>query len=804
MSIHASDELSSRSTEELLREIDRLKAENSRLKNKPGSGGLSSENDFLKTVIDSLEHPFYVLDAGNYEVVLANSAAGALEGIPCYTQLHHQDQPCHEHGEDCPLKAVSQSKKAIVVEHVHIDGEGGESHVEVHAHPIFDSSGRVRQIIEYTLDVTEKKRVFEEANSLANVIRQSTDSIVLTDLEGNIKYVNPMFEKITGYTFDEVKGKNPSILKSKNAKYPPDHYRKLWKTILNGGVWEGEFLNTKKNGEDYVEEASIFPVRDQDTGKVICYGAVKKDVTLPRVLEEKLKKSYEEVVSLKEKAEAANRLKSQFLAHMSHDIRTPLHGIMGFADLLLKREQRAEEQGYLEKIKISGKGLLNLIDDILDLSKIEAGQLDIYKRSFHIKDLTDTLAGIFAIQFEQKNIGFALDLSAAVPAVMFNDRWRINQVLTNLLSNALKFTEKGAVAVRVDYDNAGDRVIFTVKDSGVGIAEEYQRQIFDPFSQVQHTGDFETKGTGLGLAICKNLVSLMGGDIAVSSSPGEGSEFTVEIPADRGKVESEAVPRDLEAQPELKLEDKRGNKILIAEDNPVSRELIVEQFKEMGFHSLLLAANGREAVDMALEYSPDLVLMDQQMPVLDGIQAIAELKQKGYQGPVVILSAFAMREDIDEGLNAGAVGYITKPIDFDKFFLQIGKFLKETGTDAYMAGKLSPFDDRGGLGKDDEYRIKEGVSAKVRNVFLSDAHEKLAVLKEALEGDDFENKKSLLKRIAHGYKGNTAYFGLWALETAARELDQAFIDQAPTERLLTRTREVAEILAKILETNKPV
>jgi response regulator NasT len=253
------------------------------------------------------------------------------------------------------------------------------------------------------------------------------------------------------------------------------------------------------------------------------------------------------------------------------------------------------------------------------------------------------------------------------------------------------------------------------------------------------------------------------------------------------------------------IEDKKNNTILVAEDETISRELILDLFKEAGFDSILLAANGREAVRMALKHSPDLILMDIRMPLMDGYTAIDRLKKKGYSGPIVVLSGLTTEEDIDKCLQAGAVGYITKPIDYNQFFLQIGKFLKVKvgkGEGNEMVGgpgdqsRLKP-----GSVQGNEYKIMDGISEKVRNISLSDFEKKLALIKGILDTGDFENRKDIVKTIAHGYKGNAGYLGLSALEACAAELDRAFKDNAPNQTLINRTRQLAAILKRIIAEN---
>ena len=251
------------------------------------------------------------------------------------------------------------------------------------------------------------------------------------------------------------------------------------------------------------------------------------------------------------------------------------------------------------------------------------------------------------------------------------------------------------------------------------------------------------------------------------------------------------------------VEDIKNNTILVADDEIMNRQLIQDFFNEAGFHSILLAANGQEAVDMALKHSPDLILMDIRMPVMDGYTAVDRLKKNGYGGPIVMLSALTMGEDIDKCLQAGAAGYITKPIDFERFFLQIGKFLTaKMGNDKEMArepGEQSPL--KPGSIQGNEYKINDDVPGRVKNVFLTDAQKKLSLIMGILQAGDFENKKDTIKIIVHGYKGNAAFLGLSVLEAFAAELDQAFTDTTPNQTLSNRTRELAALLKRIIEEN---
>jgi two-component system, sensor histidine kinase and response regulator len=638
----------------------------------------------------------------------------------------------------------------------------------------------------------------EEVDDLTGIIHQSTDSIVLTDLEGNIKYVNPMFEKISGYTLQEALGQNPRFLKSEKNPLPQEYYKEMWQTLSNGDIWRGEFTNRRKNGEEYIEEASIFPVKSKLTGEITGYGAVKKDITEKRKMEQELNNLVSDSVSLKEKAEDSNSLKSEFLAAMSHDIRTPLNAIMGFTDLLLKKERREHSQKYLKKIELSGQALLNLINDILDFSKIEAGQLDIYKQSFRLKELTESLRNLFDFQFKEKGIQFQLRVSNTVPATLFNDKWRLNQVLTNLLSNALKFTDTGEVILSADYLEETDLIVFHVMDSGIGIHKKDLQRIFDPFYQIKSTQKEERKGTGLGLSICTKLSQLMGGSLTVKSQLGIGTEFIVQIPAHLDQTSENNIIEETKEEPETLKEEKTGNTILIAEDNVVNRELIKEQLNNAGFYFLLFAENGEEAVELAMEHKPDLILMDVIMPIMDGNKAIKLLKQKNYEGPILTLSALAMREDIDLSLEAGADGYITKPIDFTSFFQKICAYLK---VKKHKPGN-SEFRYIGRRINDDmDLNIKGAFSDNIKMVFISDIKNKLNCIDDIFTSGEFKEKKITLQNIAHGFRGNAGYFGLLPLQSIAGQMDNAFIEDKDEPLMIELTKILATVLEKIIQQN---
>ncbi|MCP5052164.1 MAG: response regulator [bacterium] len=390
----------------------------------------------------------------------------------------------------------------------------------------------------------------------------------------------------------------------------------------------------------------------------------------------------EELKEAKAAAESANRLKSEFLANMSHEIRTPLNGILGFTDLLLSKGGPKKTIEFLDRIKIAGQGLMTLINEVLDLSKIEAGQMEIVNRTFVFWELFEYLESVFELQFQTKNLEFEISTIGDIPQMVHNDFDRIKQVLINLVSNGLKFTRKGGVYITVSHQPHEDMVTLKVRDTGIGIPPDELSAVFNPFIQVSRESR-RPKGTGLGLTISRKLTNLMGGDISVQSTLNSGTEFTVTLPVNAAgiKLEHISTTDDIRPVPPIHRGRRQGaireDKILVVEDDHANLQLILEQLEHAGFVSVLAAGNGREAINKAAEFQPQLILMDVEMPEMNGNEATKLLREEGFEGVILILSAHAMKKDIDKSLQLGANGYITKPIDFNSFFPTIDKVLKK-------------------------------------------------------------------------------------------------------------------------------
>ena len=398
--------------------------------------------------------------------------------------------------------------------------------------------------------------------------------------------------------------------------------------------------------------------------------------------EEDLKRAMRELESARDAANAANVLKTQFLANMSHEIRTPLNGVLAMAEVMAMGELAPTQRGRLEVIRQSGNLLLAVLNDVLDLSKIEAGKLTLAKEDFELEPTIAATRENYAVQARDKGLDFEVEVDPTAAGWWRGDPDRLRQILGNLLSNAVKFTPQGSVAACIDVNPDTGALRMVVRDTGVGIAPEKLPSLFEKFTQADNSATRRFGGTGLGLAICRELTQMMGGSIDVESREGKGSVFTVELPLQHGEA-SDAVAAAAPSH-------DAGIRLLAAEDNPTNRQVLTAVMNSLGI-DIDIVPDGKEAVEAWRIGGYDLILMDIQMPVMDGIQAAkairaAEKKQGRARTPIVALTANALSHQVAEYLAVGMDGHVAKPIEIAKLYEAISTALNAAATGGSQAG----------------------------------------------------------------------------------------------------------------------
>ncbi|NRB39082.1 MAG: response regulator [Pseudomonadales bacterium] len=477
--------------------------------------------------------------------------------------------------------------------------------------------------------------------------------VAMTDVKGTITFVNELFSQVSGYSQEELLGQNHRMLNS--GRHDDALWKNMYRTIAAGNVWQGELCNRKKNGDIYWLDTTIVPFIGE-TGKPKSYIAIRTDITETKLYEEAL-------IEARDSAESAARVKSEFLASMSHEIRTPINGVLGMLKLLLRDSLTQSQTHKVDVALNSAESLLMLINDILDFSKIEAGKLEIEMLDFNLRTLLGEFSSAMALRVQEKGLELVLDLKGVQHSMVVGDPSRLRQILTNLVGNAIKFTEHGEIVIRAGLrEVAGDQLIFygEIKDTGIGIPAEKQAALFDSFTQVDASITRKFGGSGLGLSIVKQLCDLMEGGISVASEVGAGSSFEFSIPLRLSTASQHVLP----AVDISKLE------ILLVDDNATNRRVITEQLKTWGA-KVQQAASGEEAIALCqarLNQSDDglfdLAFIDMQMPVMDGVELSKQLRMDSrmHLMKLIMMTPMAYQGGAGFFADLGFYAFFPKPI----------------------------------------------------------------------------------------------------------------------------------------------
>ncbi|SDL64288.1 hypothetical protein SAMN05660337_3477 [Maridesulfovibrio ferrireducens] len=642
---------------------------------------LQRERDLMGSIMETSPMGVIVMDQEGV-IVFANDQAARVHGLsrenmirrkyndPGWKITAHDGSVFPE--ERLAFSRVMKIRNAVLdIRHaIHWD-DGRRVLLSINASPLFGADGDIQKVVSTVEDITTRKKVEEALKESAyrfrSLVKTAESVIILLSPDRKILEFNRMAEDLFGRTRHEVLGRDffelflPERLWGETSRQ--------YATVLSGTPLRLFESNVRiRGGKELTMQWSLSRLLDT-TGDSLGVLAVGQDVT-------ERKRFEAELCEARDAAEEANRAKSEFLANMSHEIRTPISAIIGMSEMTLSTGLDDEQQGYLVTVKKAAESLLSIINDILDISKIEARKMELRPEDFDLPDMLEKQMSVLRVQAEEKGIELRTSVSNTVDRCYLGDSLRLGQIIMNLAGNSVKFTDKGYVEIsvkRVGEWEEGEILEFTVKDTGIGISEDKAEKLFESFVQLNAGYSKRHPGSGLGLAISRQLVEMMGGSISFSSKVGWGCEFTFTV-----KLQSSSGPC-LKDVVEVVDEEEFGSSIpahiLLAEDNATNQIYISHFLSERGFE-IETAENGIEVLDLLENSGPfDVILMDVQMPEMDGLQATKMIRDAGNDIPIIALTAYAMEGDREKFLESGMDAYASKPVNIDELVQIINKFL---------------------------------------------------------------------------------------------------------------------------------
>ena len=621
---------------------------------------LIKSNALFRSFVDSFIHPALLVDFDGTILALNKAVARAFgtspDKIAGCSAIKFLDWERFEYFMVKVQEVLCTGKSLRFNEKV------GDVHFDVQVSPVVEPSGKAFQAVFYLNDITEVVQAEEELHRswarLCAVVDSMPVLVHAHDEAGNFVFWNKESERVLGYTSEEMVNNPDAFEILYNEKRLRKKALECWDN--NDGKTPCTLEVKDKSGciktIEWHRLSSNYPIagwKDWEAGL---------DVTEKKASERQLLKAITEI-------EKANQLKSRFLANISHEVRTPISGVIGLSSMLLKTSADDDQKRMIQNIANLSEYLLQIINEILDFSKLESGSYSLEQHDFDLDSMFESIAATLCSQVQEKNVEFKVLIEDDVPVHLRGDGYSLKRILVNLTANAVKFTDAGNVILRASLLNRSkDRleILFVVFDTGVGVPAAIQETIFEPFTQAE--GGFSRRygGTGLGLAICKSLVEMMGGHIWMESTPGEGSSFFVRIPFEPAEASLQISSVQSGQVPEV-----RNLKILLVEDFPVNQEIIAHILREQG-HDVTIKSDGREALeDLEQGNRYDLVLMDLQMPVMDGFEATAHIRSHADASisrvPVIALTAHTVDSNIDYAYRVGMNGYLLKPVAPDEF-----------------------------------------------------------------------------------------------------------------------------------------
>jgi PAS domain S-box-containing protein len=774
-------------------------------RSKAAEEALRSSRERLDSIFGAMAEGLVMLDERGV-IVECNAAAERVLGLtraqmtqrdafdPRWKTVYEdgRDFPGAEHPSMVTLRTGAPQRSVVMGVH---KPDGALTWIEINSEPVLDANGGVRAVVCGFTDISNRKAHAAELQDSEERFRQSFQfagiGMALVGLDGRWLQVNPALCQILGYMPEQLYSKT-----FQDITHPDDleNDMTLLRQLLAGkrSFYQMEKRYFHRDGRIVWGRLTVTLVRRSD-GEPVHFVSQIEDITSRKELEENLARARDEAL-------AAARLKSEFLANMSHEIRTPMNGVLGMTRLLMETKLGQEQKRMGQVVLSSAENLLTIIDDILDFSKIEAGKLRIDPHGFDVVKLVRETSELLSSQAKTKGVAIVVDTHGEKSCGLVGDSGRIRQVLTNLLGNALKFTEQGRVEVKLRLSGGIEnfrRLEVEVIDTGIGISPEIQARLFQPFMQAENKGR-KYGGTGLGLAICRQLVELMGGRIGCESREGTGSRFWFELELPVWRADD-----DVAAKPAKALRGPGGLRLLIAEDNPANQLVARLTLERMG-HQAVLANNGREALEALAKEHFDAVLMDCQMPEMDGYEATRRVRAGDVAGvdpttPIIALTAYALAGDKARCLASGMNEYVTKPLSMDHLRQALARCGLDAGrprttppihTAPPMDVPQTPVLDEEQLRKLSQLKAASGepLTAQLFGMLIREMPSRITAMQGALEGREVE----ALTRVAHTLAGSCANLGAASLGTAARELENHAKLGAWTESASCLTRVCAE------------